>query len=104
MRDLCETQIEKTPEWLTPYLCSGVAHANLGQRAEAMRRLEHVEEAAAGNPLYLASPAEFWSRCAEKRLLRRASRRKRTSVVPTNSAETWDQGLKPLRRVSECRG
>jgi hypothetical protein len=54
VRDLCEAQIEKTPEWLTPYLCAGVAHANLGQRKEAMRRLEHVEKAAAGNPLYSA--------------------------------------------------
>jgi hypothetical protein len=55
VRDLCEAQIEKTPEWLTPYLCSGVALANLGQQAEAMRRLEHVEKFAAGNPLYLAA-------------------------------------------------
>jgi hypothetical protein len=55
VRDLCEIQIEKTPEWLTPYLCAGVAHANLGQRKEAIRRLEYVEKAAAGNPLYAAA-------------------------------------------------
>jgi hypothetical protein len=55
VRDLCEAQIEKTPEWLTPYLCAGVAHANLGRRIEAMRRLEHVEKAADGNPLYAAA-------------------------------------------------
>jgi hypothetical protein len=55
VRDLCEAQIEKTPEWLTPYLCSGVAHANLGQPKEAIRRLEHVEAAASGNPLYVAA-------------------------------------------------
>ena len=30
VRDLCEEQIRKTPDWLTPYLCAGVAHANLG--------------------------------------------------------------------------
>ena len=55
VRDLCEAQIEKTPEWLTPYLCVGVAHANLGEEQEAIRRLEHVEKAAAGNPLYSAA-------------------------------------------------
>jgi hypothetical protein len=55
VRDLCETQIEKTPEWLTPYLCAGVACANLGRRKEAIRRLEHVEKATAGNPLYAAA-------------------------------------------------
>ena len=55
VRDLCEAQIEKTPEWLTPYLCAGVAHANLGRRKEAIKRLEHVEKVAAGNPLYSAA-------------------------------------------------
>ena len=55
VRDLCEAQIEKTPEWLTPYLCAGVAQANLGQEKEAIRRLEHVEQTAAGNPLYSAA-------------------------------------------------
>jgi hypothetical protein len=55
VRDLCEAQIEKTPEWLTPYLCAGVAHANLGQSREAIRRLEHVEKLAGGNPMYAAA-------------------------------------------------
>ena len=55
VRDLCERQIEKTPEWLTPYLCAGVAHANLGHEKEAMRRLEHVEKFAGDNPLYAAA-------------------------------------------------
>ena len=55
VRDLCEAQIEKTPEWLTPYLCAGVAYANLGQDQDAIRRLEHVEKAAADNPLYSAA-------------------------------------------------
>jgi hypothetical protein len=53
--DLCEAQILKTPEWLTPYLCAGVAHANLGQVEEAIRRLEHVESMAADNPDYSAA-------------------------------------------------
>jgi hypothetical protein len=55
VRDLCEAQIEKTPEWLTLYLCAGVAHANLGDGKEAIRRLEYVEKLAAGNPLYSAA-------------------------------------------------
>lgn len=55
VRDLCEIQIEKTPEWLTPYLCAGVAHANLGQEMDAIRRLEYVEKLAAGNPSYAAA-------------------------------------------------
>jgi hypothetical protein len=55
VRDLCEMQIKKTPEWLTPYLCAGVACANLGQENQAIQRLEHVENAAAGNPLYAAA-------------------------------------------------
>lgn len=55
VRNLCEAQIEKTPEWLTPYLCAGVAYANLGQEKEAIRRLEYVEKVAAGNPSYSAA-------------------------------------------------
>jgi hypothetical protein len=55
VRDLCEAQIEKTPEWLTPYLCAGVAHANLSQKQDAIKRLEYVERVAAGNPLYSAA-------------------------------------------------
>ena len=55
VRDLCEEQIRKTPEWLTPYLCAGVAHANLGNRDQAIRRLEHVERIAASNPEYSAA-------------------------------------------------
>jgi hypothetical protein len=38
VRDLCEVQILKTPEWLTPYLCAGVAHANLGNVEDAIGR------------------------------------------------------------------
>jgi len=55
VRDLCEEQIRKTPEWLTPYLCAGVAHANLGDCDQAIRRLEHVERMAASNPEYSAA-------------------------------------------------
>jgi transcription termination factor NusB len=55
VRDLCEAQIQKTPEWLTPYLCAGVAHANLGNVEEAIVRLAHVEIMAADNPDYSAA-------------------------------------------------
>jgi len=55
VRDLCEVQILKTPEWLTPYLCAGVAHANLGNVEEAIVRLEQVASLAADNPDYLAA-------------------------------------------------
>ena len=55
VRDLCEAQIQRTPEWLTPYLCAGVAHANLGQEKKAILRLEYVEKMAAGNPDYSAA-------------------------------------------------
>lgn len=55
VRDLCEAQIQKTPEWLTPYLCAGVAYANLGQDERAIPRLQHVEEMATDNPNYAAA-------------------------------------------------
>ena len=55
VRELCEEQIQKTPEWLTPYLCAGVANANLDRFDEAIRRLEYVEKRAASNPEYLAT-------------------------------------------------
>ncbi|MDP8212124.1 MAG: hypothetical protein P9X22_02385 [Candidatus Zapsychrus exili] len=49
---MCEKQIEKTPEWLTPYLYLGVACANLGQNEKAIRNLEHVEQEAVGDAQY----------------------------------------------------
>lgn len=55
VRDLCEEQIRKTPEWLTPYLCAGVAHANLDRFDEAILRLEYVEKMASCNPEYSAA-------------------------------------------------
>ena len=55
VRNRCEAQIEKTPEWLTPYLCAGIACANLGHEKEAIRRLEYVVKMAAGNPNYSAA-------------------------------------------------
>jgi hypothetical protein len=50
--DITENQIKKTPDWLTPYLFSGIANANLGKRSAAIDRLKFVQEEAAGNPDY----------------------------------------------------
>ncbi len=47
-----EAQIQKTPNWLTPYLFSGVGNMNLGNRAEAIKRLEYVKSESAGDPDY----------------------------------------------------
>ena len=50
--DLCEQQIKKTPDWLTPYLFAGVAYANTGARDKAAMHLRHVAENAPGDPNY----------------------------------------------------
>ena len=55
VRELREEQIQKTSEWLTPYLCAGVANANLDRFDEAIHRLEYVEKMAACNPEYSAA-------------------------------------------------
>lgn len=50
--ELCEEQIKKTPEWLTPYLFLGVAYVNTGDRTKAIANLEHVVNNAPGDPSY----------------------------------------------------
>jgi hypothetical protein len=52
LRDVCEERIKKSPEWLTPYLFAGVAYAHLGDREQAVKRLEYVDKQAAGNSEY----------------------------------------------------
>ena len=52
LRDFCEKQMEATPEWLTPYLFGGIAHANLGNSSRAIELLSFVERKSAGNPDY----------------------------------------------------
>jgi hypothetical protein len=47
-----EEQINNTPDWLTPYLFSGIANANLGNKQAAIERLKFVRDEAAGNPDY----------------------------------------------------
>jgi hypothetical protein len=50
--NLCEEQITKTPLWLTPYMCSGVSFANLGEKDRAIERLKYVEKMYAGDQKY----------------------------------------------------
>jgi len=38
--------------WLTPYLFSGIAHANLGEIKQAMERLQFVIARAGDDPNY----------------------------------------------------
>lgn len=52
LRDTCEEQIKKAPQWLTPYLFAGVAYANLGDKAKAIERLMYVKTKAGENPDY----------------------------------------------------
>jgi hypothetical protein len=52
LRDICEVQIKNTPEWLTPYLFSGIASANLGEKTKAILKLRYVENQASGIPEY----------------------------------------------------
>lgn len=55
LRELAERQIQATPEWLTPYLFLGVAHANLGNKEAAIRALRHVVANAYGDRAYAAA-------------------------------------------------
>jgi hypothetical protein len=50
--DLAEGQIIKTPDWLTPYLFSGIANLNLGNRDAGIKRLKYVRSEGEGNPDY----------------------------------------------------
>lgn len=49
---VCGQQIEKTPDWLTPYLYRGIAYANMGSKDEAVTDLSHVVKNAPGDPAY----------------------------------------------------
>lgn len=49
---LCEQQIEKTPDWLTPYLYRGISYANIGNKDRAVTDLKHVVENAPSDPAY----------------------------------------------------
>ena len=65
LRELAEKQIRETPEWLTPALFSGLAHAQVGDIDAAITRLEHVKRMSAGNPDY-ADAARIRQQIREK--------------------------------------
>jgi hypothetical protein len=48
----CESQMQKRPEWLTPYAFAGIAYANLGQKDKAVQLLEQASQGMADNPDY----------------------------------------------------
>lgn len=52
LRDLCEQEIKKTPEWLTPALFAGKAYAVLGDTDKAIERLDYVHRKSAGREDY----------------------------------------------------
>ena len=49
---ICKKQIDETPEWLTPYMYLGIAHANLGDRDRAIKLFEFVKENSFGDKAY----------------------------------------------------
>ena len=49
---ICNEQIKTVPEWLTPYLYRGIANANLGQRADAIKDIKYVINSAPEDPEY----------------------------------------------------
>ncbi len=49
---LCEKQIEKTPDWFTPYLFLGVAQADMGLKDEAIKNIRHAVDNTPGDPDY----------------------------------------------------
>jgi hypothetical protein len=55
LRDLCEAEIKKTPEWITPALCAGRAYIELGDIDKAIERLDYVHDKAGGNPDYVVA-------------------------------------------------
>jgi len=44
LRDMCEVQAEKTPDWPTPYMFLGIALANIGDSEQAIEALQHFLE------------------------------------------------------------
>jgi hypothetical protein len=66
LHDVAEAQIGKTPRWLTPYLFSGVAYANLGDLAKAEERLSFVVANAGSDPNY-AEAANLLARIRAQR-------------------------------------
>ena len=49
---LCEEEMKRTPEWLTPYYFAGIAYANKGETERARVLLDHVRKLGQSDPLY----------------------------------------------------
>jgi hypothetical protein len=62
--ELAEGQIIKTPDWLTPYLFSGIANLHLGNKDAGIKRLKYVKSEGEGNPDY-ADAARILSQLGE---------------------------------------
>jgi len=49
---LCEKQIEKTPDWYTPYFYLGMAQADMGLKDEAIKNIRYVVDNTPEDPEY----------------------------------------------------
>jgi hypothetical protein len=54
LRDLCEEETKKVPDWLTPAAFAGKAYALLGEMDKAIEQLDYVHQKAAGRKDYEA--------------------------------------------------
>ena len=52
LRDLCEEELKKAPEWLTPSVAAGKAYVILGDVDKGIERIEYVRRKAAGRKDY----------------------------------------------------
>ena len=52
LKNICEQQIIKIPEWLTPYLYLGLAFANMDNKEKAIEMFEYVLSNAPDDPAY----------------------------------------------------
>lgn len=48
LAQMSEKEIKQRPEWLTPYLFTGIAYANLGNKDAAIKKLQFVSDKSAG--------------------------------------------------------
>ena len=53
LKNICEQQIIKTPEWLTPYLYLGLAYENMDNKEKAIEMFEYVLSNAPEDPAYV---------------------------------------------------
>lgn len=67
LRDLAEAQIVKAPEWLTAYLAAGTAYSNLGEIADATKRLQYVVDNAPPNDSHYAEAGKILSQIRQQR-------------------------------------